>query len=108
MSMATLVVGYVLFTAEVLLIGAIGVTYVRAWRVNPRHRRLLPAHVVLVAAGTLWLSGTATARMISFQHSVLWNVNTVGPVAMIVAALVLVLRWQHRKARPELPTEGPI
>ncbi len=89
------VAGYTLIAVESGLVGFIGANYWRAWRRFPKGRRLLPAHVVLISVGVLWLSGVAVARMIQFPR-VMWGINTIASVTMIVAALSLISLFQFR------------
>lgn len=88
-------IGYLLIIAEGLLTGSIVVRYTWALKASPRAVRLLPIHVLLIAAGTLLLSGVGVARMVQYPRTV-WSIFTLIPIGMIVAALFLVRRWQHR------------
>lgn len=84
-----------LLIAVAAYIGHIGAVYWRVMRINPVGRRLLPTHVVLVSAGTLVLAASATARVIQFPLRPFYTPATFLGLGLILAALVLVDRWQR-------------
>lgn len=99
-------VGYLLLAVHAGLTGVITITYARMFRVAKGGRRLLPVHVILVAVGTLLLSGTAVARQITYGP-VWWVVPTYGSIGMITLALALVWHWQRQRPVLVVPPAGP-